>query len=69
MSNPTNETVPTQFVSHFIESSGGDMNATYRAIELSGPGKFSEVRKPAEQRLTILQSLSGIDEFRPLPAL
>src|SRR5260370_21605625 len=22
------------------------MNATYRAIELSGPGKFSEVRKP-----------------------
>jgi len=33
-------------VSHFIESSGGDTNATYRAIELSGPGKFSEVRKP-----------------------
>src|SRR6266851_7229834 len=33
-------------VSHFIESSGGDMNATYRAIELSGPGKFAEVRKP-----------------------
>src|SRR6201987_4662127 len=27
-------------------SIGGDMNATYRAIELSGPGKFSEVRKP-----------------------
>ena len=22
------------------------MNATYRAIELSGPGMFSEVRKP-----------------------
>src|SRR6201997_5664712 len=33
-------------VPHFIESRGGDMNATYRAIELSGPGKFSEVRKP-----------------------
>src|SRR5260370_2626284 len=33
-------------VSHFIESNGGTMNATYRAIELSGPGKFSEVRKP-----------------------
>jgi alcohol dehydrogenase, propanol-preferring len=33
-------------VPHFSESSGGDMNVTYRAIELSGPGKFSEVRKP-----------------------
>jgi D-arabinose 1-dehydrogenase-like Zn-dependent alcohol dehydrogenase len=31
---------------HFSESNGGDMNVTYRAIELSGPGKFSEVRKP-----------------------
>jgi propanol-preferring alcohol dehydrogenase len=46
MSNPTSETATTQFVSHFIESSGGDVNATYAAIELSGPGKFSEVRKP-----------------------
>jgi len=42
MSSYTHETLPTQLSSE-VE---GDIKATYRAIEVSRPGQFSEVSRP-----------------------